>query len=119
MMADSTVEEKAERLALLVADRATSLAVERAVRDTNVDRDLRDHDRHLQEIDGSQRSLAASVAALEKLVQRMTTAAEALGGYVSEQSSRRFSKWTLWFGVFAAAATWVAIIVTLATSARF
>lgn len=81
-------------------------AIAQAVRDALVDRTLSEHTAQLQQINGSQREMAKSLA-------EMTVSSEAVAKYVKDQTAGQFSKWTLWLGVIAAVATWVAIIATL------
>jgi hypothetical protein len=114
---------KASSLAANEAEKAQAIAVARAVKDANYDRDLRDHAAHLTQINGSQRSMAASltevkqsVGSLAESFERQATANAAVAKYVGEQSSGQFSRRTLWIGGLAAGATWLAILATLATT---
>lgn len=127
MPEDLIVEQKAEALARRAADRAAQLAtanaekdkeiaVARAVRDALVDRDLADHAQHLSTINGSQANMAASLDALETSFSELTTSNAAIAKYVTDQTTDKFSKRTLWFAGAAAAATWAAIIATLVST---
>jgi hypothetical protein len=102
-MDDSSTEQKAEALARRAAERAadlarqdgeraTRLAVDRAVKDANVDRDLREHAEHLREINGSQKKMATSLENVEKAMLQQATATEAISKYVKEQGGKRFTR---------------------------
>lgn len=109
--ADALAREVAERaiaLASANAEKAQELAVQRAVRDANVDRDLRDHDKQLAQ-------MAKSLDGLQAAFEEMTTSTRAVAKYVAEQTKGQYSKRTLWVAGAAAVATWLAIIATLLT----
>lgn len=112
--------DRAAQLVVAATEKATQLAVERAVRDANVDRDIRDHEERLNAINGSQVEFAKSLARVEKAVdtlaeksERSSAVTEALSQYVEKQSSGRFSKWTIIVGVVTAIAAYGGLVVVL------
>jgi hypothetical protein len=138
MTDDRSLEEKAETLARAAAERAAELAVEtaakargladvaaekaqeiavaRAVKDTIIDRDLREHSEHLNAINGSQREMATSLAGLQDDLKTVVTAGEtqaavsaALTDAVEHQLARRFSRRTQIIGGIAALGAYLAL----------
>jgi hypothetical protein len=121
MTPEPTVEQKAEELARLAsaraaelalhgAERAQKIAVDRAVKDANIDRDLRDHERHLAEINGSQRDMAKSLSALQTSFEEMTIANKAVAAYVVKRSGSQFSRLTLWIMALGVIASYAALL---------
>ena len=128
------VERKAEELARLAADRAavlaridaektTQAAVDRAVKDANVDRDLREHSRHLEAINGSQRDMANSLQHVEQGVEELAAAfqmqikiQEALADAIKVQHTRGISRRTLWLSALGVLAAYLTLLGLLATS---
>lgn len=123
------VERRAERLAREAAEmaaklarddseKAITLAVERAVKDRDIEHRLGDHDRHFTEINGSQKQMAAS---LEKVEQGMGQLAEswgkqaavnqALSDEVTTRQRKGFSLWMVIAAVVAAIGAYSGLIV--------
>lgn len=118
---NQTVEQKAEVLARMAADRAAGLVrvasdraaelaladaekmTERAVKDALVDRDISDHSRRLDGIDDTQRKTAMALEGLEKGMATLAAAwdknmaiTQALANSVSVQTKARFSRRQIW-----------------------
>jgi VIT1/CCC1 family predicted Fe2+/Mn2+ transporter len=90
-LARATAAQTAE-LVMAQAERTQALAIERAVRDTNIDHDLREHQQHLEQINGSQEKMADSLEALKitlsemaDMQHRQTAASEAIGTHARQQ----------------------------------
>lgn len=113
--------ERAAELALRDADRTQKLAVERAVKDANVERDLREHGAHLDQINGSQHEMASTLVRLERAVSDLAATfdvqvkiQEALAKAVQKQGGLRLSRKALIIsalGVIAAYCTLVVLVV--------
>lgn len=131
MPEDLTVEQKAETLARMAAARAAELAltgaekaqdiaVKRAVKDAIVERDLADHSRHLDAINGSQRKMAESLGALQVTMtgladtfDRQAAVTNAIGKHLKDQASSRFSKWTMRIAALGGLAAYGSILAIL------
>lgn len=97
-------------------------AVARAVRDTNVERDLQEHGEHLREINGSQEKAVKSLAALEATLAGIVATLAAAKIQSAEDVERqersdanRVSKRTFALAVIAAIAGYLSVLVAVLT----
>lgn len=100
---DPSVEQKAEQLARLAADRAaklalvdadkaTELAVARALKDAKVDQVLGQHGEHLIAINGSIAGLHRDLSRMAATFERDTAVRETLATAVQESGARKFTR---------------------------
>lgn len=109
--------EQAATLALSGAERAQADAVARALRDERVDRDLRDHDLHLQAINGSQAEMATALNDVKSGQEKLITAHEqqlavtrALAEQAAERGRQGWKRWQKVVGALAVLAAYGSII---------
>lgn len=117
---EAAIAEAVARAAAIEKDRAEAVA--RAIRDTNVERDLRDHGAHLREINGSQEQAVKSLASLETtqaaIVATLELARTQAAADIERQkefASKRVSRRAFLVAVFAAIAGYLSIIVAILT----
>lgn len=102
----------ADRAALLAtdrADKAQAIAVARAIRDANVDRDLLEHTQQIAAINGSQRRAAASLVALEGSVKEIVISNQAVAEHLVATTAKQFSRRTWVVGILTAIASYLAL----------
>lgn len=111
---------RAIELSRVEADRAQQLAVARAVKDANVDRDLNDHARHLEQINGSQRAMAASLEEMRRDLMKISDsfrqqmdATKVISDFVGKQTTAGFNRRSLWIAGLLAFAAYGSIVITL------
>jgi hypothetical protein len=125
--AENLAREAAERAARLATERAKKdqqQAIDRAIRDANVDRDIHEHSLHLEQINGSQREAAASLVRLETDVAALRTdftlqtkIQEALAVSIQKRSGRSFTRFQVVMGVAMAASAYFSLILLLVSHA--
>jgi septal ring factor EnvC (AmiA/AmiB activator) len=138
MSDNQTVEQKAEMLARMAADRAAGLVrvasdraaglaladaekmTERAVKDALVDRDISDHSRRLDEIDDTQRKTAKALEDLKEGMSELAAAwdkslaiTQALANSVSIQAKARFSRRQIWVMGLGALGAYAGVFVAI------
>jgi len=121
--AEILARQTAEMAAKMAAENAVKLtqdAVDRAVKDTVIERDLQDHARHLETINGSQRAMANSLERLEKrfgeLSEHFSTQLkiqDALAEHLRNQQLKGLSRRTVWITVAGVLAAYLTIIALL------
>lgn len=118
--------DRAAALALANADARTKLAVDRAVKDANIDRDLREHAQHLAEINGSQRDMARSLEQLQGSLKELTSAfqtqlatQEVLADAITKRQAAGAAGWSrraVWVSIAGVIAAYLSIIILIALS---
>lgn len=127
MLLEASAEQKAEELARMAAERAVSLAtvaadkaqaiaVERAVRDANIDRDILQHAQRLDAINGSQRKMAESLASVETTLKEIVTTSQAVAAHITSKNASQISRRAVVFGILTTVASYLAILALLITS---
>lgn len=103
-------------------ERTQAQAVARAVKDALIDRDLADHARHLNEINGSQQAMATSLASVESSLTSLVASAatqaavtNALAGEVKARLASQLSRRERITAGAALAASWAAVIAVVVT----
>ncbi len=116
--------DRAAQLAVADAEKATKLAVARAVKDANIDRDLLEHGKHLQEINGSQRQMAKALEVLNdkfgefaESLKQQVIATNAVNEYVRQHASFKLARWKVITTILTIVAAYATIIVLIFTKA--